>query len=152
MNFFNHDEAKDAHHEISNYSGPVDEHHKAKFSHEFIAGAAGFGAMTAYEHHQRKNGDRVKFPLAKGLLAGFAAAEVDKLVESKGKSFSPSHIENCWTRCLYVQQVLIILTRRKLSITRHSRQNCLQSSSLAGRTGIITIIERRAARPADLQR
>ncbi|ODN84296.1 hypothetical protein L202_00276 [Cryptococcus amylolentus CBS 6039] len=60
------------------------EEHKAKLSHELIGGAAGFEAMKAYEQHQAANGKPANHALAKELLAGFAAAEVDKLFETKG--------------------------------------------------------------------
>jgi hypothetical protein len=46
------DESEQAH--ASVYNG--EQHHEGKFSHEFAAGAASFGAMKAYEDHQRKTG------------------------------------------------------------------------------------------------
>ncbi|KDN50863.1 hypothetical protein K437DRAFT_221834, partial [Tilletiaria anomala UBC 951] len=63
------------------------ETHESKFSHELIGGAAGFEAMKAYEDHERREGKPVNHALAKELLAGFAAAEVDKLFETKGLDF-----------------------------------------------------------------
>jgi len=84
FSFFSHDDAKAANEEVYNYDGPVQEEHKAKWTHEFVAGAAGFEAMKAYENHLRERGEPVNHSLMKELLAGFAAAEVDKLVESKG--------------------------------------------------------------------
>jgi hypothetical protein len=50
-----------------------------------IAGAAGFAAMKAYEDHLRATGAEPSHALMKELLAGFAAAEIDKLVETKGR-------------------------------------------------------------------
>jgi Protein of unknown function (DUF3759) len=58
--------------------------HKAKFTHELVSGAAGFEAMRMYEKHCRENGAPQSHALMKELLAGFAAAETDKLVETKG--------------------------------------------------------------------
>jgi hypothetical protein len=40
--------------------------------------------MKAYEDHLRKSGETPSHPLMKELLAAFAAAEIDKLVETKG--------------------------------------------------------------------
>lgn len=63
------------------------ENHKSSFGHEALAGAASFGAMKLFEDHQRKEGKPVSHQFAKELLVGFAGAEVDKLVESKGLDF-----------------------------------------------------------------
>ncbi len=43
--------------------------------------------MKAYEDHVRRTGEKVSHPLMKEMLAGFAAAEVDKLVETKGLDY-----------------------------------------------------------------
>lgn len=82
--------------------------HKAELSHELIAGAAAFEAAKAWEKHQEENGtvalSSFTFPvsirltalksgkpenhaLAKELLAGFAGAAVDRLVETKGLDY-----------------------------------------------------------------
>ncbi|KAI9634865.1 uncharacterized protein MKK02DRAFT_15252, partial [Dioszegia hungarica] len=53
-------------------------------AHELIAGAASFEAMRAYEQHQAQNGKPQSFAIAKEIIAGFAGAEVDKLIETKG--------------------------------------------------------------------
>jgi hypothetical protein len=55
------DESEQAHRQV--YNG--EQHHEGKFSHEFAAGAASFGAMKAYEDHERKSGrfDRMTFNL-----------------------------------------------------------------------------------------
>ncbi|GFZ43321.1 hypothetical protein JCM24511_01041 [Saitozyma sp. JCM 24511] len=63
---------------------PNNPEHKAKLSHELIGGAAGFEAMKAYEQHCARNGQPPSHAMAKELLAGFAAAEVDRLFETKG--------------------------------------------------------------------
>ncbi|KAK1927939.1 hypothetical protein DB88DRAFT_479850 [Papiliotrema laurentii] len=63
---------------------PGNEQHKSKLSHELIGGAAGFEAMKAYEDHLRREGKPPSHAMAKELIAGFAAAEVDKLFETKG--------------------------------------------------------------------
>jgi hypothetical protein len=40
--------------------------------------------MKAYENHLRASGQQPSHSLMKEMLAGFAAAEVDKLAETKG--------------------------------------------------------------------
>ncbi|KAF9434416.1 hypothetical protein BGZ76_008048 [Entomortierella beljakovae] len=57
--------------------------HKSSWSHELIAGAAAFEAMRSYEAGQA--GDKHK--LTKEIFAGLAAAEADKLFETKGLDF-----------------------------------------------------------------
>jgi len=51
------------------------------------SGAAAFAAAKAYERHQEQNGAPESHGTAKSLLAAFAAAEVDKLAETKGLNF-----------------------------------------------------------------
>ncbi|KAJ7590968.1 hypothetical protein C8J56DRAFT_1003577 [Mycena floridula] len=58
--------------------------HKASLSHELIAGAASYEAMQAYEKHVAANGKPASHAEAKKLLAGFAGAFIDRMVESKG--------------------------------------------------------------------
>ncbi len=75
--------------------------HHSSWTHEVVAGAAGFEgnihiifdlseiisiylALRAYENHCRETGEQVSHPVMKEMLAGFAAAEVDKLFETKG--------------------------------------------------------------------
>ncbi|OQV21890.1 hypothetical protein BV898_04103 [Hypsibius exemplaris] len=79
-NLFGHDDAKAAHQQVYNGSN----HHKASWTHELIAGAAGFAAMQAYEHHLTSTGETPSYAVMKELLAAFAAAEVMKLIETKG--------------------------------------------------------------------
>jgi hypothetical protein len=43
--------------------------------------------MKAYEDHCRRTGEQVSHPLMKEMLAGLAAAEADKLFESKGLDY-----------------------------------------------------------------
>lgn len=43
--------------------------------------------MKAYEDHVRKTGEQVSHPMMREMLAAIAAAEVDKLFESKGLDF-----------------------------------------------------------------
>ncbi|PYI32475.1 putative phosphoglycerate mutase family protein [Aspergillus indologenus CBS 114.80] len=74
-----------AHEELTNFDGS--DEHKAKFSHELIAGAASFEAMKAYEQHQERNGKPESHEMAKELLAGFAGAFIDREVETKGLDF-----------------------------------------------------------------
>ncbi|ORX60372.1 hypothetical protein DM01DRAFT_1159062 [Hesseltinella vesiculosa] len=61
--------------------------HKASLSHELLAGAAAFEASKAYNDHCAKNGKPASHALAKELLAGFAGAAVDRMVETKGLDF-----------------------------------------------------------------
>ncbi|KIO23137.1 hypothetical protein M407DRAFT_244904 [Tulasnella calospora MUT 4182] len=60
---------------------------EAKLSHELIAGAAAFQAARMWEHHKEKNGEPPSHPHAKELIAGFAGAFVDRIVETKGLDF-----------------------------------------------------------------
>ncbi|KAI9323737.1 hypothetical protein BX666DRAFT_1889939 [Dichotomocladium elegans] len=60
------------------------EKHEGHLSHELIAGAAAFEAAKAYNEHCEKNGNPTDHAMAKQLLAGFAGAMVDKLIETKG--------------------------------------------------------------------
>ncbi|KEF54619.1 uncharacterized protein A1O9_09061 [Exophiala aquamarina CBS 119918] len=73
------DDNRDAHQQVYG-----DERHEGKFSHELIGGAAAFEGMKLFEDRQRREGKVVSHSFAKELLAGFAGAEVDKLVETKG--------------------------------------------------------------------
>ncbi|KAF9043641.1 hypothetical protein BDZ89DRAFT_1059562 [Hymenopellis radicata] len=59
-------------------------HHEGSFTHEAIAAAAGFAAMHSYENHLRATGQPVSHGKMKEILAAIAAAEVDKLAETKG--------------------------------------------------------------------
>lgn len=82
-NLFGHREAQEAHENIYGNDNPTEEH-KSSWTHEAIAGAAGFEAMKAYENHLRQTGEKPSHSFMKELLAGFASAEVDKLIETKG--------------------------------------------------------------------
>jgi hypothetical protein len=86
MSFFNHDEAYDAHRQLYDDAGRGHHghHHQAHLSHELIAGAAGFEAMKAYENHVKKQGKPVGHEKMKEFLAAFVAAEIDRLIETKG--------------------------------------------------------------------
>jgi len=87
MSVASHEEAAKAHEEVQNFDGNATEHHKAKFSHEFIGAACGFAAMKAYEEHEKKKGKPVNHAVALELFTGLASAAVDKLFESKGFDF-----------------------------------------------------------------
>ncbi|KAF4303834.1 putative antibiotic response protein [Botryosphaeria dothidea] len=76
-------ESHDAYQQV--YEG--DSKNESSFSHELVAGGAAFAGFKAFEDHQRKEGKPVNHAFAKELLAGFAAAEVDKLAETKGEDF-----------------------------------------------------------------
>lgn len=76
------DQFSQNHEEVYNTDG-----HKSSWSHELIGGAAGFAAMKAYEAKEAKEGKPQNHAFAKELLAGIAAAEADKLFETKGLDF-----------------------------------------------------------------
>ncbi|GMK57004.1 hypothetical protein CspeluHIS016_0308440 [Cutaneotrichosporon spelunceum] len=80
MGWFDHDDSdqRDAYNQVQNAP------HEASLSHELIGGAAAFEAMRAYQNHQEANGKPQSYEIAKDLIAGFAGAEVDRLVETKG--------------------------------------------------------------------
>ncbi|KAI0297671.1 hypothetical protein BC826DRAFT_1000616 [Russula brevipes] len=61
--------------------------HKAKFSHELIAGAAAFEAAKAYQDHEARNGKPSSHAKAKEIFAGLAGVAVDRIVETKGLDF-----------------------------------------------------------------
>ncbi|KAF9993615.1 hypothetical protein BGZ79_001700 [Entomortierella chlamydospora] len=58
--------------------------HESSWSHELIAGAAAFEAMKSYEKSHDPNGNH---QFAKEAFAALAAAETDKLFETKGLDF-----------------------------------------------------------------
>ena len=82
-NLFGHREAEAANNQVYGNENPTAEH-KSSWTHEIIAGAAGFEAMKAYENHLARTGETPSHSRMKELLAAFAAAEVDKLIETKG--------------------------------------------------------------------
>ncbi|KAJ6628684.1 CipC-like protein [Mycena sp. CBHHK59/15] len=63
---------------------PENHAHKAKLSHELIAGAAAYEAAKKYEEHVAANGKPDSHAKAKELIAAFSAAFVDRMVETKG--------------------------------------------------------------------
>lgn len=69
------------------YDQVVNAPHKAEVSHELIAGAASYEAAKAYERHCEANGKPASHTEAKELLAGFAGAFIDRMVETKGLDF-----------------------------------------------------------------
>ncbi|KAF2269470.1 EXS-domain-containing protein [Lojkania enalia] len=69
------------------YNNDQFEEHKSSLGHEIIAGGAAFAGFKAFEDHQRREGKPVSHAFAKEMLAGFAAAEVDKLAETKGEDW-----------------------------------------------------------------
>jgi hypothetical protein len=58
-----------------------DQRPRHEVTHELLAGAAGFEAMRMYEHHRENEGITEHHELGKELLAGFAAAELEKHLE-----------------------------------------------------------------------
>ncbi|KAG9044402.1 hypothetical protein FS837_008228 [Tulasnella sp. UAMH 9824] len=74
-------ELETAHQEVVNAP------HEAKVSHQLLAGAAAFEATRLWEHHKEKNGEQPNHPHAKALIAGFAGAFIDRIVETKGLDY-----------------------------------------------------------------
>ncbi|KAH9913151.1 uncharacterized protein BXZ73DRAFT_55623 [Epithele typhae] len=73
------------------YDQVVNAPHKAELSHELLAAAASYevrpspsSAAKAYEKHVAANGAPDSHAKAKEILAGFAGAFVDRMVETKG--------------------------------------------------------------------
>ncbi|KAI8340259.1 hypothetical protein BC941DRAFT_419935 [Chlamydoabsidia padenii] len=64
-----------------------EQEHKAEWTHELLAGAAGFEALHLLNKKKKEQGGEVDHALAKELLAGFASASVDGFVESKGMNW-----------------------------------------------------------------
>ncbi|KAJ7364012.1 hypothetical protein B0H14DRAFT_2665365 [Mycena olivaceomarginata] len=80
MGWFSHDSD-----EASAYNSVTNEStHKSEISHQLIAAAASYEAARAYEKHVEANGKPASHDQAKALLAGFAGAFVDRIVETKG--------------------------------------------------------------------
>ncbi|KAJ7129595.1 hypothetical protein C8R44DRAFT_777181 [Mycena epipterygia] len=63
---------------------PDNEEHKARLSHELMAGAAAYEAAKKYEEHVAKNGKPDSHAKAKELIAAFSGAFIDRMVETKG--------------------------------------------------------------------
>ncbi|KAF9261532.1 hypothetical protein L218DRAFT_961281 [Marasmius fiardii PR-910] len=61
--------------------------HEAKLSHELIAAAASYEAAKAYEDHCEQNGQPDSHAKAKEIIAGFAGAFIDRMVETKGLDY-----------------------------------------------------------------
>ncbi|KAF8233384.1 hypothetical protein L208DRAFT_1267058, partial [Tricholoma matsutake] len=62
-------------------------HHKAQLSHELLAAAASYEAAKAYEQHLANTGHPDSHAKAKEILAGFAGAFIDRMVETKGLDY-----------------------------------------------------------------
>ncbi|KAM0800193.1 hypothetical protein BDR22DRAFT_852105 [Usnea florida] len=86
---FGFDDASQAHNDVYGQDGPQPDEpdNQGHFSHELLAGAAGFEAMRKYQQHEQANGVAENHTFAKDILAGFAGGEADKLVETKGEDF-----------------------------------------------------------------
>ncbi|KAG0709663.1 hypothetical protein DFH29DRAFT_869954 [Suillus ampliporus] len=65
--------------------------HEASLSHELLGGAVAFEAARAYEQHCAANGKPDNHALAKELMAGFAGAALDRVVETKGADMWSDH-------------------------------------------------------------
>jgi|SRR5580658_10210089 hypothetical protein len=73
MGLFDRDRAEGAYGQV--YGGQMPH---ADVTHEVLAAAVGFEAMRMYEHHREREGITEHHELGKELMAGFAAAEVDR--------------------------------------------------------------------------
>ncbi|KAF7317496.1 1 concanamycin induced protein c [Mycena kentingensis (nom. inval.)] len=82
MGFFHHESD-----EAQAYQTVVNAPHKAALSHELIAGAAAYEAAKAYQNHVERNGAPESHSKAKEVMAGFAGAFIDRVVETKGLDF-----------------------------------------------------------------
>ncbi|RPD67153.1 hypothetical protein L226DRAFT_565900 [Lentinus tigrinus ALCF2SS1-7] len=69
------------------YDQVVNAPHKAELSHELIAAAASYEAAKAYENHCEREGKPESHEKAKEIMAGFAGAFIDRMVETKGLDF-----------------------------------------------------------------
>ncbi|KAF8682080.1 hypothetical protein AX14_004412 [Amanita brunnescens Koide BX004] len=61
--------------------------HKAKLSHELVAGAVSYYAAKKYNEHCAQNGHPVNHQQAKQIFAGFAGAFLDRMIETKGLDY-----------------------------------------------------------------
>ena len=81
-NLFSHNRSQEAHATVFDENAQP---HRASWTHELIAAAAGFEAMRAYENHVARQGGRApSHSVMKDLLAGFAAAATDRIFETHG--------------------------------------------------------------------
>lgn len=78
MGLFGWDDASSANDQVYN------QENNGSWTHELIAAAAGYEAMKSYNNYEAENGKPQSNQMLKEVLAGFAAAEVDKLAETKG--------------------------------------------------------------------
>ncbi|KAF8697214.1 hypothetical protein AX14_001427 [Amanita brunnescens Koide BX004] len=82
FSLFHHDSKQaEAHAEVTGSS------HKAKLSHELIAGAVAYGAGKLYERHVQANGKPDSHAKAKELLCGFVAVATTHVLETKGLGY-----------------------------------------------------------------
>ncbi|EGX51505.1 hypothetical protein TWF173_003631 [Orbilia oligospora] len=105
--------------------------HKGNRSHELLAGAAAFAAFHAFEAHQKAQGKPVSHALAKELLAAFAAAEVEKLIETKGREKWDEYRSRSKTRDevrerskeLYKQSYEGVIDEDEIEVGRHRHRH-----------------------------
>ncbi|WOO84400.1 uncharacterized protein LOC62_06G007921 [Vanrija pseudolonga] len=72
-----------SHDEYSKLGADTDKH-KAKLSHELVAGAVAYEVAHKYEQHIAKNGQPDSNVKAKEVIAGLVGAVVDREFETKG--------------------------------------------------------------------
>jgi len=68
---------------VYGHTGAVTHHHRARWTHELIAGAAAFEAMRLYEQRRAQDGYH-DHALAREMLAALVGVEIDRLFETKG--------------------------------------------------------------------
>ncbi|KAE8163261.1 hypothetical protein BDV40DRAFT_299595 [Aspergillus tamarii] len=61
--------------------------HKAELPHELIGTAAAYEAGKAYEKHVATNGLPPNHARAKEIVAGFAGAYIERIIETKGLDY-----------------------------------------------------------------
>jgi len=78
------DEFRSHHDEVaSSDSSDLQKHDDSKVL-DLASGAAAFAAMKAFENHKAKNVEPPSHQMAKEIFAALAAAEVAKLMQTKG--------------------------------------------------------------------
>jgi len=78
------DDFKSHHDEVSSANAEdLQKHHDSK-ALDLASGAAAFAALKAYEDHKAKNGTPPSHQKAKEIFTALAAAEVAKLLQTKG--------------------------------------------------------------------
>ncbi|KAF8682081.1 hypothetical protein AX14_004413 [Amanita brunnescens Koide BX004] len=89
MGIFQHNEDHaNAHNEFHNATTPE---HKAKLSHQLIAGAATYEMTKAYNEHCAKNGKPNNHAKAMEIIAGLSGVVITRFAETKGAEMFDKH-------------------------------------------------------------